>query len=127
MRGVTLTADTSRATLVRDLRRSDLVALTVNNVIGAGVFTMPAALAAGRAASGWGGVRGGGGWGGGVALLKGPRPPGGRAPGFGLFRHPANALPRSGAGGLGGARLCGFLACGGFEPEGGRAGEVGPR
>jgi len=47
MRGVTLTADTSRATLVRDLRRSDLVALTVNNVIGAGVFTMPAALAAG--------------------------------------------------------------------------------
>jgi APA family basic amino acid/polyamine antiporter len=33
--------------LVRDLRRTDLVALTVNNVIGAGVFTMPAALAAG--------------------------------------------------------------------------------
>jgi len=47
MRGVTLTADTSSPTLVRDLRRSDLVALTVNNVIGAGVFTMPAALAAG--------------------------------------------------------------------------------
>jgi|SRR5258705_232434 len=47
MRGVPLTADTSSPTLVRDLRRSDLVALTVNNVIGAGVFTMPAALAAG--------------------------------------------------------------------------------
>ena len=33
--------------LVRELRRTDLVALTVNNVIGAGIFTMPAALAAG--------------------------------------------------------------------------------
>src|SRR5258705_8715753 len=47
MRGVTLTADPSSPTLVRDLRRSDLVTLTVNNVIGAGVFRMPAALAAG--------------------------------------------------------------------------------
>jgi len=47
MRGVTFTAGTSGPTLVRDLRRTDLVALTVNNVIGAGVFTMPAALAAG--------------------------------------------------------------------------------
>lgn len=33
--------------LVRDLRRVDVVALTLNNVVGAGVFTMPAALAAG--------------------------------------------------------------------------------
>ena len=40
-------ADAARPALVRDLRRTDLVALTVNNVIGAGVFTMPAALAAG--------------------------------------------------------------------------------
>src|SRR6185503_19954033 len=47
MRGVTFTAGTSGPTLVRDLRRTDLVALTVNNVIGAGVFTMSAALAAG--------------------------------------------------------------------------------
>jgi basic amino acid/polyamine antiporter, APA family len=43
----TLAADVPGPALVRDLRRIDLVALTVNNVIGAGVFTMPSALAAG--------------------------------------------------------------------------------
>lgn len=34
-------------TLARALRRTDVVCLTLNNMIGAGVFTMPAALAAG--------------------------------------------------------------------------------
>jgi amino acid transporter len=38
-------------TLFRGLRRIDIVALTVNNIVGAGVFTMPAALVAG--AAGW--------------------------------------------------------------------------
>jgi amino acid transporter len=43
----TVAADVPGPALVRELRRSDIVALTVNNVIGAGIFTMPAALAAG--------------------------------------------------------------------------------
>ena len=38
-------------TLFRGLRRIDIVALTVNNIVGAGIFTMPAALVAG--AAGW--------------------------------------------------------------------------
>jgi APA family basic amino acid/polyamine antiporter len=44
---VTVTTGVPAAALRRDLRRADLVALTVNNVIGAGIFTMPSALAAG--------------------------------------------------------------------------------
>ena len=47
MRAVADTADVAAPRLLRELRRTDLVALTVNNVIGAGIFTMPAALAAG--------------------------------------------------------------------------------
>lgn len=35
------------STLFRGLGRRDIVALTLNNIVGAGVFTMPAALAAG--------------------------------------------------------------------------------
>jgi amino acid transporter len=35
------------ATLFRGLERRDIVALTLNNIVGAGIFTMPAALAAG--------------------------------------------------------------------------------
>ena len=38
--------------LLRGLRRGDMVGLTLNNMIGAGVFTLPAALAAG--AGSWG-------------------------------------------------------------------------
>jgi amino acid transporter len=37
--------------LFRGLSRGDIVALTLNNIVGAGIFTMPAALAAG--AGGW--------------------------------------------------------------------------
>ena len=37
--------------LFRGLSRGDVVAITLNNIIGAGIFTMPAVLAAG--AGGW--------------------------------------------------------------------------
>lgn len=47
MASTTLAADVPGPALVRELRRTDIVGLTVNNVIGAGIFTMPAALAAG--------------------------------------------------------------------------------
>lgn len=51
MQPAAVSGSVSNATLFRGLGRLDIVALTLNNIVGAGIFTMPAALAAG--AGGW--------------------------------------------------------------------------
>jgi hypothetical protein len=44
---IMIVTETTATGLHRGLGRADVVALTVNNIVGAGIFTMPAALAAG--------------------------------------------------------------------------------